>query len=220
MANKIEVIFDIETKNSFDDENVKSLADWRISIVSVYRREIDENHKEVVGEMKSFWTEDARGKVPEGELFIPDMWKWFEGADRIIGFNSLGFDAPIVNEVYEGDFLKLPHFDVLEIVRQVFGHRIKLDYIAKETIGMSKFANGLDAIKWWAAGDPDSLANLKKYCEIDVEVTKKVYDHGLQHGKLRFKDKWNELREIEVDFSYPVAVEKKEEEQVTQLGLF
>ncbi len=221
-GNRVEVIFDIETKNSFDDPEVKGLPDWRISVVSAYKREIDKFLNEVpdTGVMKTFWTPDAKGKIPEGEVYFDDMWSWFKEADRIIGFNSLGFDAPIVNEIYDGDFTKLPHFDVLEMVRQVFGHRIKLDYIAKETLGMGKFANGLDAITWWAKGDPESLANLKKYCEVDVEVTKGVYDYGIKNKKLKFKDKWNELREIEVDFSYPeivVAVPKVEE---VQMGLF
>lgn len=219
MKKRVEVIFDIETKNSFDDENVKKISDWRISVVSAYRRVVDENFNEIEGEMKTFWIEDAKGKVPEGELYIPDMWGWFEEADRIIGFNSFGFDAPIVNEVYSGDFLKLPHFDILDEVKKVFGHRIKLDYIAKETLGVGKMANGLDAIVWWAKGDPESLANLKKYCEMDVEVTKGIYDYALRNRKLRFKDKWNELREIEVDFSYPVVTEPEVPAQ-TQMGLF
>lgn len=222
-GNKVEVIFDIETKNSFDDPDVKNLSDWRISVVSAYRRELDADMNEVKGSgvMRTFWTPDAKGKIPEGEYFFESMWLWFEEADRIIGFNSFGFDAPIVNEIYEGDFIKLPHFDVLEIVRQAFGHRIKLDHIAKETLGTGKFANGLDAITWWAKGDAESLANLKKYCEIDVEVTRGVYDYGLKNKKLKFKDKWNELREVEVDFSYPevmAVVQKKQEE--TQMGLF
>jgi hypothetical protein len=52
---------------------------------------------------------------------------------------------------------------------------------------------------------------------MDVEVTKGVYDFGMKNKKLKFKDHWNELREIEVDFSYPV------EEPVVikqQMGLF
>src|SRR3989339_1169258 len=195
-GNRIEVIFDIETKSFFGDINEGDPAALGISIVSAYRREIDEELKEIKGEMKSFWESD-----------FDSMWSWFEEADRIIGFNSLGFDNPAMNGVYKGDFTKLKHFDILKIVKNVFGHRVKLDNIAKEVLGMGKIAGGAEAVAWWAKGDSESLANLKKYCEMDVEVTKGVYDFGMKNRKLRFKDRWNEVREIEVDFSYPVEEE-------------
>ncbi|HOX96487.1 MAG TPA: ribonuclease H-like domain-containing protein [Candidatus Woesebacteria bacterium] len=204
---RVEVIFDIETKKFFDDINAHDPAALGISIVSAYRRELDNDLSEIKGEMKSFWEAD-----------FDQMWSWFEEADRIIGYNSLGFDVPAVNGVYKGDFTKLKHFDVLKIIKDVFGHRVKLDSVAKECLGQGKNASGADAVMWWAKGDPESLANLKKYCEMDVEVTKGVYDYGLKNKKLKFKDHWNELREIEVDFSYPPSEKPKVAEQ--QISLF
>ena len=219
-GNRIEVIYDVETINFFNDAELRSPADLGISVVSAYRREVDKDLNEVSGEMKSFWTPDAAPKIDGPKTFFDDMWGWFEEADRIIGYNSFGFDNPAMNGIYEkGDFTKLKHFDVLDMIRLAFGHRVKLDSVAKETLGQGKIAGGADAVTWWAKGDPESLANLKKYCEMDVEVTKGVYDYGLKNKKLKFKDRWNELREIEVDFSYPV-----EEESVrlveTQMELF
>ena len=204
---RVEVIFDIETKKFFDEIDARRPEDLGISIVSAYRREVDRDFKELTGEMKSFWEAD-----------FDQMWSWFEEADRIIGYNSLGFDVPAVNGVYKGDFTKLRHFDIMKIIKDVFGHRIKLDSVAKETLGQGKIASGGDAVMWWAKGDPESLANLKKYCEMDVIVTKGVYDFGLKNGRLKFKDHWNELREIEVDFSYPKEEEPKKVE--LQMGLF
>ena len=206
---RIEVIYDIETKSFFDDTNFRDPSTLGISIVSAYRREVDRELNEVSGEMKSFWERD-----------FEKMWSWFEEADRIIGYNSLGFDNPAMNGIYtRGDFTKLKHLDILDEIKRVFGHRVKLDSVAKETLGQGKIAGGAEAVKWWEKGDPESLANLKKYCEMDVEVTRKIYDYGLKNGKLKFKDRWNEMREIEVDFSYPEAlvVEKPAEEQ---MGLF
>lgn len=204
---RVEVIFDIETKKFFDDIDARRPEDLGISIVSAYRREVDKDLNEISGEMKSFWEKD-----------FEQMWSWFEEADRIIGYNSLGFDVPAVNGVYSGDFTKLKHFDVMKIIKDVFGHRIKLDSVAKECLGQGKIASGGDAVAWWAKGDPESLANLKKYCEMDVEVTKGVYDFGMKNKKLKFKDHWNELREIEVDFSYPKEEEPKKVD--LQMGLF
>ena len=37
---------------------------------------------------------------------------------------------------------------------------------------------------------------------------------GLKNKKLKYRDKWNTLRELEVDFSYP------EKTELPQMGLF
>jgi len=204
---RVEVIFDIETKKFFDEINARKPEDLGISIISAYRREIDRDLKELKGEMKSFWEAD-----------FEQMWSWFEEADRIIGYNSLGFDVPAVNGIYKGDFFKLKHFDVMKIIKDVFGHRVRLDSVARGSLGKGKMAGGAEAVAWWAKGDPESLSNLKKYCEMDVEVTKGVYDYGMKNGKLKFIDHWNEPREIEVDFSYPKEELPKKVE--LQMGLF
>ncbi len=205
----IELIFDLETKKFFDEvDGERDAGLLGVSVVSAYRRELDENLNEKYGEMKSFWEKD-----------FEEMWKWFDEAERIVGYNSLGFDVPALVPYYpKGDLIKkLPHFDVLAKIREVFGKRVKLDSVAKEVLGVGKIADGGDAVRWWSLGDEESLANLKKYCEMDVEVTKGVYDYGLRNGKLKFKDHWNELREILVDFSHPKREDKKEE---LQMGLF
>lgn len=219
-GNRVEVVYDIETKNFFNDTDLRNPEDLGISVVSAYRREMDDDLREVSGEMKSFWTPEALTVVGAEEFIFDHMWEWFEEADRIIGYNSFGFDNPAMNGIYEkGDFTKLKHFDVLDEIRKSFGHRVKLDSVAKETLGQGKIAGGADAVMWWAKGDPESLANLKKYCEMDVKVTKGVYDYGMKNKRLKFKDKWNELREIEVDFSYPADVIVSPPAEV-QMGLF
>ncbi len=208
MKKKVEVIYDIETTDLIGDGGTKALEQMGISIISAYRRELDELGNEINGEMRSFFEKD-----------FGQMWSWFEEADRVIGYNSLGFDNHVMNGKYSQDFHKLKHFDVLEEIRKVFGHRVKLDSVAKESLGIGKNASGLQAVEWWKKGDPESLFNLQKYCEMDVEVTTKVYDFARKNGKLKFKDRWNEMREIVVDFSYPPEVEPAKPPE-TQMGLF
>lgn len=214
-----EVIFDVETQKLFEEIEDRDPGKLLISVVSVYKRKLDSEYREIEGEMKSFW-------VPEARLFptLDEMWPIFEEADRIIGFNTLGFDIAATQPYYDKNFSDLPHFDILEEIRKSFGRRIGLDAVARETIGLdqSKIASGLDAVAWWKMKTEESLANLKKYCEEDVRVTKDVYDFGLKNGKLKFKDRWNELREVEVDFSYKND-DKKEVEDAGgggQMGLF
>jgi DEAD/DEAH box helicase domain-containing protein len=215
----IEVCFDIETKKFFEEIESRDPAGLGISIISVLRREIDSDGKIINEEMKSFWDpfgEPNRPKSTKEEMDL--MWGWFDEADRIIGFNSLGFDVPALAPIYpNGDFKKLPHFDIIVKVKEAFVKRVSLQAIVRETLWETKTASGGDAVEYWAKGDKESLEKLRIYCEKDVEATMKVYDYGMKNKKLRFKDHWNELREIEVDFSYP-KIEPKSDE--LQMGLF
>lgn len=212
----IEVVFDIETMNLFGDNGANEPGQLGVSIVSAYRREVDSLGHEKSGEMKSFWNHEAKN-IDGGVLGFEELWEWFNGADRIIGFNSLGFDVPALAALFtSGNIFSLPHFDILEKVKNVLGHRLSLDAIAKETLGYTKIDDGLNAVKYWRSGKSEEMAKLRKYCEMDVVVTTDVYKYAVKNGKLKYKDKWNEAREMEMDFSYP----KLETPAELQMGLF
>jgi DEAD/DEAH box helicase domain-containing protein len=200
-----EVVFDIETKKIFDDIEGDNPADLGISIISLYKRTLDENLSEISGEMISFWEED-----------FPKMWPYFSDTDRIIGFNSLHFDVPAVAPLAPYNFRKLLHFDIMDHIKDALGFRVGLNAIAKETINHQKVDHGLNAVKYWAEHTLESLLKLKTYCEADVMVTKEVYDYGLKNGHLKFMDKWNTVRQFPVDFSYP----KVDTSIPVQVGLF
>lgn len=200
-----EVIFDLETQRWFDEVDNNDPGKLGVSIISAYTRELDSNFKEIKGEMKSFWEDE-----------LADLWPYFQEADRIIGFNSIGFDVPVLVPYANFPIEKLSHFDILAIVKQNLGHRLSLDAIAKETLQNQKIDNGAMAVTYWKRGDKESLAKLKKYCEADVALTRDVYDHGLHKKFLKYKDKWNTPRTFDVDFTYPAKEESDEE----QIGLF
>jgi len=187
-----EIIFDVETQKFFDEVDSRDPGALGVSIVSVYSRKLDENFKEIEGTMQSFWEDE-----------IDRMWPLFQGKDRIIGFNSIGFDVPVLSPYEKFPLANLPHFDILANVKEVLGHRISLDALAKETLRTKKIDHGARAVEYWRKGDKESLSKLKKYCEADVIITRDLYDHGLHEKILRFKDKWNTPRQVEVDFSYP-----------------
>lgn len=198
-----EVFFDIETKRIFDDIEGNDPADLGISIISVYKRKVDDKFNEISGQMYSFFEED-----------FANMWALFSNADRIVGFNSLHFDVPAMAPHAPYDFKKLKHFDIMDHVKAALGFRAGLGAIAAETLGHTKNDHGLNAVKYWAEHTTESLAKLKRYCEMDVQVTKEVYDFGMKNKQLKFKDKWNTVRTFPVDFSYPIKVDEP------QLGLF
>lgn len=199
-----EVIFDTETKKFFDDVDGNDPALLGVSITSVYSRTLDDNFKEIEGTMHSFWEAD-----------FAEMFKLFEKADRIIGFNSISFDVPALSPYLPPHWSKLKHFDILAELRKVEGKRASLDSIAKSTLGTKKNDHGENAIKYWNAGDPESLAKLKTYCEMDVTITRDIYDHVLKNGFLKYTDYWNELHEVKLDFNYP-----KLDDAIIQNSLF
>ncbi|KKR71112.1 MAG: hypothetical protein UU12_C0008G0019 [Candidatus Woesebacteria bacterium GW2011_GWA2_40_7b] len=193
MITKFEVIFDTETKKFFDEATGYDPAKFGVSITSVYTRTLDENLKEVEGKMQSFWEKD-----------FDEMFKLFEKADRIIGFNSIGFDVPALSPYLPPHWAKLKHFDIMDEIKKVEGKRVSLDSLAKATLGTRKNDSGENAIKYWDAHDSASLEKLKKYCEMDVAITRDIYDIALKTASLKYIDFWNETHEVKLDFSYPV----------------
>lgn len=181
------VVFDVETKKAFDEVGGYYPEKLGVSISGVYYRD---------DEQKIEWLRGFR--EPE----FPEMFKLFETADRIVGFNTINFDMPALSPYYVGDLLKLPNLDIMVEIEKQVGHRIALDAVAKETLGEQKIGHGLDAIRYFHDGDWESL---EKYCLQDVIVTRKLYDLGAKGEKLKFKNKWNRLVEVPVDFSYHPA---------------
>ena len=201
----IEVFFDVETKKLFHEVENRDVTKLGVSIVSVYQREIDLDFKEVSGHMRSYWEKDF------GEL-----WKVLHDADRIIGFNSISFDAATLQPYAPFALDKLAHFDILAQVRKVLGHRLSLNALASQTLGSVKSDVGTNAVVYFAKGDPESLEKLQKYCELDVAITRDLYDYGVNNKHLKYLDKWNTLRTVDIDFSYP----KEKTDSGKQTSLF
>jgi len=204
MNNITEVFFDVETKKIFADIPDYDPAKLGVSIVSLYRRTIDDNQNEIEGDMQSFWEKD-----------FERMWPIFSEAKRVIGFNSIKFDVLCLKPYAPSYFSRLPHFDIYAEIKKVSENAAGLNAIAKETLDREKIDDGLNAVYYWEKHDKESLKKLQKYCEDDVFITKEVYDYVVKNKEILFKDKWNTLRKIPLDFSYP-----KEELDKPQNSLF
>ncbi len=198
-----EIIFDLETQKFFDEIEGFDPALLGVSVLSMYVRTLDDSFLEVKGEMISFFEND-----------LAKSWDYFNNATRIIGFNSKRFDVPALKPYLPAELIRLSHFDILEHIKEANGRRVSLNSVAKETLGDHKADDPANAILYWKKKDEESLKKLKFYCEEDVRLTKEIYDYGLKNKKLIFKDYWNTVREIEVDFSYP-KTEIKEEVQAS-----
>lgn len=176
------IVFDVETKKAFDEVGGYYPDKLGVSVAGVWYGE-----EGSVGTLRGFREEE-----------FPEMFKIFESADRIVGFNSIDFDMPALSPYYVGDLLKLPNFDMLQEVERRVGYRVKLDALAKETMGVQKAGSGLDAIAYFHEGNWEKLT---KYCLQDVMITRDLYLYGRKEGKLKFKNKWNEVVVVPVDFS-------------------
>ncbi|MCL4208916.1 ribonuclease H-like domain-containing protein [Patescibacteria group bacterium] len=180
----MQLILDVETKKTFDDVGGFFPDRLGISFVGVCKRDNPYDK----GEMLSFFEQD-----------LPNLFPLLEQADVVIGFNIDGFDMPTFLPYYNGDISKIPTLDVLTRIKDSAGHRIKLDSVAVETLGVGKSGDGLDAIKYYKN---QQWEELKKYCIQDVAVTRDVYDYGLSKGHVKFRNKWNRLIECPVDFNF------------------
>ncbi len=182
----IEIFLDVETQKAFSEVDGFDPAQLKVSYVGVCRRDSSSSSAD---EFVGFF-EDR----------LSDLWPILEQSDRIVGFNIVGFDFPVLAPYYHGDFKDLPVLDILDEVKKGVGHRVSLNAIAKETLGVQKSGSGLDALRYFEQGKLDELA---KYCLMDVRITRDVYDFGKKERHLKFLNKWNRVISVPVDFSYP-----------------
>ncbi len=175
-----ELVLDIETQNTFQEVGKYDHSLLRISLVGVYNYETREY-----------------AAYLENEL--PKLWKIMERADRIIGYNIKGFDLPVLNNYYPGDLGRFSVLDIMEVLERVLGFRLKLDDVAKATLGIGKTGTGLMAIQYFRAGE---MEKLKEYCLRDVKVTKEIYEFGLKHRQVAYRDHMGKLTPVPVDFNF------------------
>jgi DEAD/DEAH box helicase domain-containing protein len=187
-------VLDVETKTAFDNLKRKKPEDLGVSFTGVMT--LEAGKKKYLG----FW---------EDELSL--LWPLLEQSDLVVGFNLFDFDYPALSPYYSGDLASLPTLDILKEFEKTAGHRISLNSIAKATLGLEKNGTGLQAIGLFNKGRLDEL---KKYCLKDVEITYKVYKHIKQFGFLKYINKWNNVRQIKLDFK----VDDKEAKVQMTLG--
>jgi len=172
------IVFDIETKNFFNDVGKNDPALLDIALVAI--------HDSLTNSYSSYLEED-----------LVKLWPIIEHSDMLIGFNSDHFDIPLLNKYYPGDLTKIKSLDILREIRNSYGRRMKLDQLAEGTLGKNKSGGGADAINWWRAGE---VERVRSYCIDDVKLTKELYDYAMTNGKLIFKE-GGALNEIKLDVS-------------------
>ena len=173
------ITFDIETANLFSDISSGDPADLTLAIVCI--------HDSETGTYSSYLEHE-----------LPQLWTILERADMLVGWNSDHFDIPLLNKYYPGDLTKIKSLDIMKEVQTVLGRRLKLDAVAEGTMKMNKTGGkGGQSVIWWREGRVDDV---RKYCLMDVELTRKIYDYALEKSLIKYKE-LGKVHEVKLDTS-------------------
>lgn len=176
-----DIFFDLETQKSFQDvggRDAERMKLLRLSVAVTFST--------ATNEFKAYLEKDAGALVAD-----------LKSAERVIGFNLLNFDYPVLRTYTSERLNDLRTLDMLDVIYNKLGFRIGLDALANATLGTNKTGDGLDAIRWYREGKIDELT---AYCREDVALTKKLYDYGRDNGFLHFVDKFGRKSKVVVDW--------------------
>ena len=195
------IYFDLETKYSAEE-----VGGW-------------ENIEDMGMSAGVIWDAAAEDFSVYLEHQIQDVIDHCRSADRIVGFNHIGFDYRVIAGAAHVDsqmrsqlrteLAGLNNLDMLVELKKLLGHRLKLDSIARATLGAGKSADGLQALQWYREGQLDKII---EYCKVDVEVTRDIHRYALEHGKLHY-DSRTGIKTVEVDWKPQPP--KKEAQQMS-----
>lgn len=188
-----EIVIDLETQNTFADLGPHRFPELKVSVAVIYD-----------------YTNDKFLTFREEQL--KDMWPFLERADRVIGYNSRHFDLAVLNNYYSGDLTQLPQLDMLEEIKKALGFRLKLNDVAKATLGVEKSGHGLQATEWFKTGEWDKI---EKYCVDDVRITRDLYEFGKKNRQLFFTElSSGKTRPFPVNFAAPIKKPAEERHNI------
>lgn len=140
------------------------------------------------------------------------MRVWYEGDtvrllqelglfDPIVTFNGENFDFKVLSRYGPVDHLYTKSKDMLALLSKQLGFRVKLDSLARATLGRGKTGSGTESVDWWRSGDPVQRQKVVDYCRMDVELTRDVFLFGKEHGYVLIEDlKQGKPRRVEVSW--------------------
>lgn len=116
----------------------------------------------------------------------------------VVGYNIRGFDLPVMVP-YGLEIQRIDAFDIMydleTLTRQRF---LKLEAVARGTLGTGKSADGLMAVEWWKKGEIQKIID---YCMQDVRVTRDVFQFGRQNGMVRIQRSEEKVVEVPVQWN-------------------
>ncbi len=174
------VFFDLESQNLFSDVGGRTgIEKLRMSCGVTFSTERND--------FAVYWEKDAYALIDE-----------LKRADRVIGFNLVGFDYRVLRPYAPSfNFASLRTLDLLLDLQRTLGFRLSLDAIAEASLGTAKSADGLKAVEWFRAGELDKVA---EYCKIDVDITRRVFEFGQANGFIQYRSKLGSILKVAVNW--------------------
>lgn len=178
------VVLDLETRESFQSTGGFDPKKLTISVAGTYDA--------TTATERIFRVEE-----------LGELEQLLRAASVVIGFNLFGFDYAVLKSAFAKaaaenlgvplDPYTLPTIDLFDHLQRQLGFRPKLDDVAAATLGQRKSGDGLAAIRLYEQGNWEALS---RYCLDDVRLTKKIYEHGLTHGHVKFPMRDGTITEV------------------------
>ncbi len=105
-----------------------------------------------------------------------------ENTLKIITFNGERFDLVVLSAYADVQGLYVKSLDLLNDLKRILGHRVRLDSLAHHTLGIKKTGSGLDAVRWWREGNKQKVV---EYCRHDVQLLHDLVAFARQKGFVR-----------------------------------
>lgn len=132
-----------------------------------------------------------------GQEELGALFERMRKSTLVIGFNCIRFDFAVLAPFAPFDLARLPCLDILAHLSARLNYRVSLDNLGMASLGESKSADGLQALRWWREG---RTAEIRDYCQKDVDLTRRLYLHGLDKGYLLFCAKSGQKVRVPVNF--------------------
>lgn len=179
LKNKHYLVIDVETKQLVQDvggwDHIDKLG---ISVACAYDSKTDQ--------FLSFEEKDLKSLIDLCEQRL------------VVGYNIRGFDlavmAPYGLKAADLDIFDIM-YDVQSLTRQQY---LKLEYLARGTLGAGKSADGLLAVEWYKKGEIQKIID---YCMQDVKITRDLFQHGRTHGYIRIQRSEDKALEVPVSWN-------------------
>jgi DEAD/DEAH box helicase domain-containing protein len=173
------VVFDLETQNLFEDVGGRDPGKLKVSCAVTW--------SSARGGYATYWEKDVPALIAE-----------LKSAGRVVGFNVKGFDYEVLKPYAPNErLIFLPTLDIMEDLARTLSFRLSLDAVARATLGDTKTADGIQAVKWFRAGQLDLLA---EYCQADVDVTRRVYEFGCENGFVQYFTRLGSKQKVKVNW--------------------
>jgi DEAD/DEAH box helicase domain-containing protein len=171
------VFFDVETKRLADEvggwSNIRKMG----LAVAVTYSTADAEYRHFVEEQ------------------VAELVSELQRADLVVGFNVRRFDYEVLQPYTEVPLQQLPTVDMLQDIYRTLGFRVSLDSLASATLNAQKSADGIQAVHWFRKGEIDKVID---YCRQDVQVTREVYEFGVRHRFVRYRDRNYRVQQVPV----------------------